>query len=322
MNLTPTLAEVGERAVIDAIRAAAPSGVNGDDAAVIPATAPNSRTVAATDMLVEGRHFRLDWSSAQQVGFKAITQNFADIEAMGARPSSALLALAAPGDTPLHVIEGIAQGIAKRCKDYQAELVGGDVTRADQIILSVTAIGQLGGSRSPLSLDAARVGQKVVAHGHIGYSAAGLALLQRFGNYLPPGAEGLARLKQAHCAPSITAGRGLVARATGVTAMTDNSDGLIKDLSLIAERSSVAVDLDARALGPDALLKEAGELLGIDPWEWILTGGEDHTLLGTTHKDCPSGFRVIGEVTKKNGAGLVTVDGAAPAHHRGWESFA
>lgn len=318
MNSTPTLAEVGERRVIEAIREAAPSSVNGDDAAVIPDMAPNSRTVAATDMLVEGRHFRLDWSTPQQVGSKAITQNFADIEAMGARPTAALLALSAPGDTPLDVVRALAEGIAARCKDYQAELVGGDVTRSDSIILSVTAIGQLGGSRPPLSLDAARPGQKVVAHGRIGYSAAGLALFERFGNYLPESAAAFEELKLAHCAPTITAGRGLVARATGVTAMTDNSDGLVRDLSVIAQESGVGIDLDSTALAPDPLLTHAGEFLGVDPWEWILSGGEDHTLLGTTHKDCPSGFRVIGEVNKGSG---VSVDGLAPIYGGGWEPF-
>ena len=82
----PTVADVGERAVTLAIQRMAPSSRNGDDAAVLATPAPNTRTVVSTDVLVEGRHFSLNWSSAEEVGRKAIVQNFADIEAMGARP--------------------------------------------------------------------------------------------------------------------------------------------------------------------------------------------------------------------------------------------
>ena len=85
-NPNPTLADVGEQAVITAIVAHAPSTRNGDDAAVLDHAAPNSRTVITTDTLVEGRHFRRDWSHPAEIGRKAITQNFADVEAMGRAP--------------------------------------------------------------------------------------------------------------------------------------------------------------------------------------------------------------------------------------------
>ena len=201
MKNTPTLREVGESGVIQEIIAAAPSSLNGDDAAVLLPMAPNSRTVATTDMLVEGRHFRLDWSSPYQVGLKAITQNYADIEAMGARPIGALMALGAPLDTPVSVVREIAEGIAQRTGEYNTELVGWDVTQAEKITVSVTAIGALGGDRQPLALSAARAGQKVVAHGKIGWSAAGWALLERFGTQLPD--PQLQPLVDFHCAPEI-----------------------------------------------------------------------------------------------------------------------
>ena len=117
-----------EQAVITAIVTHAPSTRNGDDAAVLDHAAPNSRTVITTDTLVEGRHFRRDWSHPAEIGRKAITQNFADVEAMGARPIAALLALSAPGDTPLEFVADLARGINERVTDYDAELVGGDVT--------------------------------------------------------------------------------------------------------------------------------------------------------------------------------------------------
>ena len=319
MKNTPTLREVGESGVIQEIIAAAPSSLNGDDAAVLLPMAPNSRTVATTDMLVEGRHFRLDWSSPYQVGLKAITQNYADIEAMGARPIGALMALGAPLDTPVSVVREIAEGIAQRTGEYNTELVGGDVTQAEKITVSVTAIGALGGDRQPLALSAARAGQKVVAHGKIGWSAAGWALLERFGTQLPD--PQLQPLVDFHCAPEIEPGRGVIARATGATAMTDNSDGLVHDLTTIAKRSAVKINIYSEAIAPDALLQRAGDLLDHDPWDWVLAGGEDHTLLGTTMKDAPSGFRLIGDVHKSNGTDHLTIDGTPARYNTGWESF-
>ncbi|WIM68723.1 thiamine-phosphate kinase [Corynebacterium breve] len=310
----PTLGDIGEHAAIQVIVDAAPSSVNGDDAAVLMHASPNSRAVATTDMLVEGRHFRSDWTTPFQLGRKAIVQNFADVEAMGARPIAALLAISAPVHTPVAVVRGIAEGIASRCDEYAAELVGGDLTAGEQLVLSVTAIGSLGGNLPELSLDRARVGQRVVAHGRIGYSAAGLALLSS-GRKIP---DSLVPLVESHQAPCLTPGRGVIARAAGATAMTDNSDGLVQDLQLIATRSGVGINVSSVSIQPDALLIEAGELLGVDPWLWVLSGGEDHTLLGTTSGQAPAGFRSIGQVTKGD---AVRIDGRSPKFGEGWHSF-
>lgn len=310
----PSLADVGEQAVIDAIVAASPSPINGDDAAVLTPSTPNSRVVAATDMLVEGRHFRADVTTPESVGRKAVIQNFADIEAMGARPIAALLGIAAPPTTPLSVVEGLARGVGAATAAYSTELVGGDVTQSQQLVISVAAIGSLGGNREPLTMAAARPGQRVIAHGTIGYSAAGFALLDA-GVDIPEALEPLAR---AHQVPQLTPGRGVVARAAGATAMTDNSDGLIHDLSRLAKRSGVGIDLAKLAIAPDHLLKQAGKLLGVDPWQWVLAGGEDHTLLGTCDGSAPVGFRSIGTVTRTPG---VRIDGEAPTYTYGWESF-
>lgn len=311
----PTLGEVGEGDVIKAIVAAAPSAVNGDDAAVLTTPAPNSRVVASTDMLVAGRHFAPELTTPYLVGRKAVVQNFADIEAMGATPLAALLAISAPPDTPLQVVEELARGVGSMTQAWTSELVGGDVTSGTELVVSVTAIGSLGGNLDALRLDRARPGQRVVAHGRIGYSAAGLALLQS-GKPIP---EELAPLVDAHQVPDIIPGRGVVARAAGATAMTDNSDGLIQDLATMAAKSQVGIDLSGVALAPDKLLIRAGGLLGVDPWTWVLTGGEDHTLIGTCDGSAPVGFRSIGTVVRGSG---VRVDGDEPKFAAGWESFA
>lgn len=310
----PTLGEVGEGEVIRTVVEAAPSAINGDDAAVFTPAVPNSRVVVTTDMLVQGRHFTPELTSPFNVGRKAVVQNFADIEAMGARPLAAVLAFSAPPELPLEVVRQLAAGIQQAVEEYSCELVGGDVTGGETLVLSVSAVGSLGGSLPPLRLDRARVGQKVVAHGRIGYSAAGLDLL-RSGLDIP---EELYPLVEAYRAPELTPGRGMVARAAGATAMTDNSDGLVHDISTIARRSTVCIDLDAAAIAPDPVQIAAGELLGVDPWRWVLTGGEDHTLVGTIDGAAPVGFREIGTVRKGEG---VRVDAAEPAYTQGWESF-
>ncbi|QGU07206.1 Thiamine-monophosphate kinase [Corynebacterium occultum] len=311
----PTIGEAGEHAAIAEIIAAAPSSRNGDDAAVLTQATPNSRTVATVDMLIEGRHFNLEWSTPAEIGHKAIVQNFADIQAMGARPIAALLAISAPPSTPLSFLRELATGVSERVNQFSAELVGGDLTAGDNLVVSVTAIGLLGGSLPELTLDRAKSGQKVVASGKIGASAAGLALLQRFGRDFP---FQFTELVASHCTPHLSPGRGVIARATGATAMTDNSDGLIVDLSTIAKRSGVNIDLNREAIAPSPLMVEAGELLGVDPWEWVLTGGEDHTMLATTAGEAPSGFRSIGKVQRGEG---VSIDGQEPEYETGWVSF-
>ena len=103
--------------------------------------------------------------------------------------------------------------------------------------------------------------------------------------------------------------------------MTDNSDGLLRDLTTLATRSGVRLDLDGAALTPDAQLYYAGEVLGVDPWEWVLTGGEDHTLIGTTAQQVPAGYRTLGTVREAGGAPAVTVDGQPPIYTGGWDSL-
>ncbi len=127
----------------------------GDDAAVI--AAPDGRVVATTDVLVEGRHFRRDWSSAHEVGRKAAAQNLADIVAMGARPTALLVGLAAPADLPAAWALELADGLAEECALVGATVAGGDVVRSDTVVIAVTALGDLEG-REPVTRGGARVG--------------------------------------------------------------------------------------------------------------------------------------------------------------------
>ncbi|WP_151530286.1 MULTISPECIES: thiamine-phosphate kinase [Corynebacterium] len=315
----PTLADLGEKGAIAAILRAAPSARNGDDAAVLGHPVPNTRTVVTTDMLVGNRHFRLDWSSAHDIGRKAIVANFADIEAMGARPVAALLALGAPAATPVSFVEELAHGIAEEAAKHNAELVGGDLVESEELIISITATGQLGGNLPATTLSKARVGQKVVASGALGESAAGLALLSELGPAGIP--EEFRHLVRSHCTPELQPKRGVIARATGATAMTDTSDSLYTDCHAIAYHSGVGINLFGTAIAPSAAMRRAAELLDRDPWEWVLGGGEDHAIIATTAGEAPSGFRVIGEVVRGRAPYPVTVDGETARFADGWSTF-
>ncbi|MQA36043.1 thiamine-phosphate kinase, partial [Modestobacter roseus] len=210
----------------------------GDDAAVL--RAPDGRVVACTDVLVEGRHFRRDWSSAEDVGHKAAAANLADVAAMGAVPTALLVGLACPADTPAVWLEGVADGMAAECAPFGAAVVGGDTVASapdsSSVVLSVTALGDLGG-RAPVRRDGARPGDVVAVAGRLGWSACGLAVLRR-------GFRAPAAAIAAHRRPTPPYAAGPAAADAGATSMCDTSDGLLADAGHLAADSGVGIDLD------------------------------------------------------------------------------
>lgn len=312
----PTVSDIGEFPVIErAVRARRQPRSTlvgpGHDAAVVAAA--DGRIAISTDMLVEGRHFRFDWSGPQQVGRKAVAQNGADVAAVGARPTAFVVGLGCPPDTPVAVLDGISAGIGEAAEELGAGVVGGDLVQAGQVIVSVTVLGDLEG-RPPLLRSTARPGDVLALAGSTGRSAAGLALLLAGNAEFP-------ELVASHLVPTPPYAAGPAAAAAGAHACTDISDGLVADLGHICTASEVAIDLDSDALTPDTQLRKAGEALSADPWEWILTGGEDHALAACFPRGValPDGWRPIGVVLE--GAG-VTVDGEGREGYGGWESFA
>lgn len=311
----PTLRELGEFAVIDRIvagrdQSAAVTVGPGDDAAVLEA--PDGRVVMSTDMLVEGRHFRLDWSSPHDVGRKAIAQNAADIEAMGARVTAFVVAVGAPSDTPATRVEQLADGMWAEAALLGAGIVGGDLVASPQWVVSVTALGDLQG-RAPVLRSGARPGSVIAVTGDLGRSAAGLALWSR-------GIGEFQELRVRHLVPRPPYGQGRTAAEAGAEAMTDVSDGLLADLGHLAAASGVIVDLDGQALREDLdVLTSAARAAGADPWSLLLGGGEDHALVASFPDDPPPGWRVIGAV--RSGAPEVLLDGRRWSGPAGWQSF-
>lgn len=295
----PTARDVGEFGLIAAVTARLPDSAvvllgPGDDAAVV--AAPDGRVVATTDMLVEGVHFRRDWSSAYDVGRKAAAANLADVAAMGGTATALLVGLGAPGDLPLRWALELADGLRDEAALVGAVIVGGDTVTAGQVVVSVTALGSLAGA--PVTRGGAAVGEVVVVAGRLGWSAAGLRLLQQ-GVVEGP-------LVAAHRRPLPPYALGPVLAAAGATSMCDVSDGLVADLGHLCEASGVGIALDSASLVDQAVSLQD-----------VLTGGEDHALVATLPGAVPAGCRVIGRVVEGS---EVTVDGSPVTG--GWVHFA
>lgn len=312
-----TLRDVGEFALIDRLVADVPASAlvelgPGDDAAVV--SCPDGRVVACVDVLVEGKHFRRDWSTAIDIGRRAAAASLSDVNAMGAVSTALLVGVAAPGDLPASWLMEAGAGLKEEAANAGAVLVGGDTTEGEAITLSVTALGSLEG-RAPVTRAGARVGDVVAVCGRLGWAAAGLAVLGR--GFRSPKA-----LVDAHRYPVIDYAAGPRAASAGATAMIDVSDGLLADLGHIAEASQVSIDVHTQALDVPEPLQAAAAAYNVDPRIWMLTGGDDHALVACfpAKKKLPAGFTAIGVVGE--GSGEVSVDGSSFEGTTGFTHFA
>jgi len=314
------LGSTGEFGLIAAVTRGLSTGEDvlvgpGDDAAVV--AVPDGRMVITTDLLVEGRHFRQDWSSAYDVGRKAAAQNLADIMAMGARPTSLVVGFGAPADLPTAWALELNQGLVDECELVDVSIVGGDTVQSDKIVVSVTAFGSLDG-RQPVLRSGARPGDEVAYTGRLGWAEAGWAVLAR--GFRSPRA-----VVEAHRRPQPPYAEGPRAAKAGASSLCDVSDGLLADLGHIAAASQVAIDVHSHALVVPEPLQAVAAATGVDALKFVLTGGEDHALVGTFEPaDVPEGWTVIGSVAEGNEerpAGMVTVDGAPYAEDTGHAHF-
>ncbi len=316
------LGEVGEFALIERIErlsgAALGPGVRrgiGDDAALLRLRAGQD-LVVSTDALVEGVHFRFGQETPRRIGRRAATAALSDLAAMGAGALGLTLALAAPPRLELRTALGLVRGLVEQGRRHGAPLVGGNVTRARETSLTLTALGAVERGRA-LRRDAARPGDRICVTGPLGGAALARVRAERDGSAYRHGVE-----------PRLAAGRAL-GRLRGIGACIDLSDGLLADLAHLLEASGVGAELDAGRV-PRARGLGAGRTRpGPDPLELVLTGGEDYELLFTLRRDGPDEaalqrrlglpVREIGRVTR---AGL-RVRGAPPGLGRGpgWRHF-
>ncbi len=320
MTITPepdapdTLRGIGETAVLARIFPRLPVAASallgpGDDSAVL--AAPDGRFVVTTDMMIHGPDFRLGWSTPHDLGWKAAASNLADVAAMGAVPTGLVVAIAAPADSPVPLLTGIADGMRDACESLApgCGVVGGDLSVSPTLTIAVTAFGDLEG-RAPVLRSGASPGDIVAVAGVLGEAAAALRLLfteavDDSGRADAALAAALRPRTGAQLAPTPPIAAGRTAALAGATAMLDLSDGLAIDSSRLARASGVGIDLSAADLGGRP--------------EHALGGGEDHSLLATflPGTSLPAGFRRIGRCVKGEG---LTVDGV-PHDPFGWDPF-
>lgn len=311
----------------------------GDDCAVV--AAPDGRFVLTVDTQVQDQDFRLAWpcgtpTTGFDTGVKCAAQNLADVAAMGAVPTAVVVSLTLPPATPVSWPEDFARGFVAGCEAmgaHRCAVVGGDLGAGRELSVTAAVTGDLEG-RDPVLRSGAAAGGVLALAGTTGRAAAGVALLEdpRYRPGTDPRLDELARAQLRPC-PPVPAGP--AAARAGALAMIDLSDGLLRDAGRLAAASGVVVDLDAAAVGGLARpLDPAAAMLGADPRDWVLTGGEDHGLLAVLPAGAPlpRPFRAIGSCAPAppGPAGprpRVLLDGRAPElalGHRtgeGWDHF-
>jgi len=275
----------------------------GDDGAVIKASPQNS--VLATDMAVEGVHFKREWSSLHEIGAKITAANLADIYAMGGDPKYLLVSAGLTSDFGIAEIKALANGIKSEADLVGAAIVGGDISRAEKLVISISVFGVV---TSPITRSGAKAGDSVIISGLPGKSAAGLFQLQ----------SGLTDsiFISAHKKPVLN--YELAKKFRNVNAMCDVSDGLLSELNHISSASNVGIELDSKLISAIPGFKELGEATELEIWDLVLAGGEDHVFVATTSSDVPEGAFVIGKVVTGSG---VSVSGVSKLPATGFRHF-
>ena len=239
----------------------------GDDAALVQPL-PGHDLVVTTDSMVEDVHFRWRTQSARLVGRRALIANLSDLAAMGATPQGCVVAFCAPASLELARALGVVRGILHEAALHRCPLVGGNVARARETSIAITAFGAAKRGRA-LRRHAVRAGDFIFVTGRLGGSALAVARAEREGHPI-----------RTVPAPRLGAGRAL-AKVRGVGGCIDISDGLVSDLGHLLEGSGLGATVEIGRIPRPRGLSRAAARLGLDPDELAIAGGEDYELLFT-----------------------------------------
>ena len=318
----PLETPLGPGAEFDRIRAMAARWAGrarglGDDCAFIDAG--GERLAVSLDLSVEGVHFRREWLSALEIGYRAAAAALSDLAAVAAEPIALLLALAVPADEPEATIGALADGVADAAADCGAAIVGGDLSRAGGIVIDCCVIGR---AAAEVRRRGARPGDRLVVTGALGGPLAAL-VEWRAGREPEPGA----RERFAHPASRHAAARFLASHRA--RAMIDISDGLAGDLGHLLAASSVGATLEVDRLPVLPAAQRAAARSGETPWSFAARSGEEYELLAAVPADaaerivaeCPVPATVIGSVEAEPGL-RATERGVAVALPGGYDHFA
>jgi len=308
--------DIGEFGLIDRITKK-PKNKNvlvgiGDDAAVIKIE--KGLQVLTTDCLVEGDHFRKEWFSPKQIGMKAIEINISDVAAMGGIPKYVLVSLCLPQDLEVDFVKGMYKGMWKTCDKYNIEIIGGNMTHSEQIVISITLTGEV--DKKNLCLrSGAKPGDFIFVSGHLGNGRAGLRVFQEKlkgfddvrKNYLEPKANLETALKI----------------APYVNSMIDVSDGLAPEVKHICDQSKCGAIIYKNKIPISDEVRGIANKLEEDEYDYALFGGEDFELVYTVPKECLSKIKgyLVGEITKDRQIKLSSSDKIRSISKKGYDHF-
>ena len=326
-NFSVKLSELGEFGLIDLLAKMAGGGDErlligiGDDAAAWQGD--DSIQLATVDSFFEGVHFTPQTTPWPDIGGKALAINLSDIAAMGGIPRYALVSLALPEDSQVEDVAALYNGMLKRAKEYGVTVVGGDISKAPLVAISVTVLGS-SPTNNILTRSSAKPGETVAVTGHLGAAAAGMELLNSHRRTDP---EAESRLKNAFLHPVPRIAEGLLLVEQGVKTAIDISDGLVADLGQIGKASNVGARLEVERVPIEPAVKTA---FGERALELALSGGEDYELLFTASTEIVEKVKkaasltvtVIGEIVAGKGVTLVDKEGQPfKLKKAGWEHF-
>ena len=244
----------------------------GDDAAVVTT---DQHSVITTDMAIENVHFKREWSTAYEIGTKITVANLADIYAMGADPRYLVVALTLTGNVDLSWIKELAQGIADTAAKSGAVVVGGDLSRAEQVMISISAIGS---SRLHITRSGARMGDSIYVSALPGWSRAGYEVLSRSLAESKVFDRALAQFKSPELIPSV------MRSFKSAHSLCDISDSFLEQAEQMSRASHLRFEIDTKMFEKAegfADLASVAHAIGCDVWDLVLAGGEDHVLLAT-----------------------------------------
>lgn len=259
--------------------------------------------VITQDTLVEDIHFSMKFSSPKQLGYKSIAVNLSDIFASGAVPKYLTVSLSLPKDIDSNFIKEFYSACDKLSKEYDFEIVGGDITGSDKVYISVCAIGLTKG-RKISSRSNAKAGDYVITTGNHGSSTAGLMMLIK--------GKPHNSLIDAHLFPTVqrNLSNQIATTANNDYAMMDSSDGLVDAVFKIAQASEVLISVDFNKIPYDKCIEEIAKSAKKDYKDWILYGGEDYQMIACVNEELLSklaDYTIIGRVREKSQACFVEV---------------
>lgn len=332
------LSELGELKLVEKLRSLARQSDDflqigiGDDCAVV--RRPDGKVwLLTTDCLLEDVHFRLSYTSLQDLGAKAVAVNVSDVAAMGGAPRFALVTLGVPETTALTDVETLYEGLRRSCELYGISLIGGDTTRAPQLLISVVLLGEQE-EALVVARSGAKPGDWLYVTGTLGDAVLGLSLLEEgeSSEGASPDVQWLL-LRHQSPKPRLRVGRRL-ADSRLASAMIDVSDGLATDLRRLCEASGVGARVEQARLPCSSPLKAVAPARGLKPFEVALSGGEDYELLFTVPEQQVPAFiqqtgrwasliTRIGTVTDATeGVSLLEADGhVRPLLEEGFDHF-